>query len=98
MGRMLTFMTRIITDGWSNRVKGIGVEEDAAALVTSDGMATIVGQGNVSFVKMRTDDVVTCAPGKPPKTRFVSVHVVHVGATFDIAHWSSDPNPRCASV
>lgn len=45
MGRLLTFMARIITDGWSTRVKGIGVDEDAAALVTSDGMATIVGQG-----------------------------------------------------
>ncbi len=35
MGRMLTFMARVITDGWASRVKGIGVDEDAAALVTT---------------------------------------------------------------
>ena len=93
MGRLLTFMARIITDGWSTRVKGIGVDEDAAALVTSDGMATIVGQGNVSFVKMRANDVLTCAPGKPPKTRFVNVHVIPVGSTFDFANWRGDQNP-----
>jgi cyanophycinase len=93
MGRMLTFMTRIITDGWSSRVKGIGVDEDAAALVTSGGVARVVGQGNVSFVKMRAGDVVSCAPGAPLETRFLHVHVIHVGSSFDIATWSGDPNP-----
>jgi cyanophycinase len=93
MGRMLTFMARVITDGWASRVKGIGVDQDAAALVTPDGVATVVGQGNVSFVKMRTADVVSCAPGVPPETRFLDVHVIHVGSTFDIAAWSGDPNP-----
>ena len=93
MGRMLTFMARVITDGWASRVKGIGVDEDAAALVTSDGVATVVGQGNVSFVTMRTGDVVSCAPGAPPETRFLDVHVIHVGSTFDITTWSGDPNP-----
>lgn len=93
MGRLLTFMSRIITDGWASRVKGIGVDEDAAALVAPDGTATIVGQGNVSFVKMRADDVLTCAPGEPPETRFVNVHVVPVGSTFDIANWTGGPNP-----
>jgi cyanophycinase len=93
MGRMLTFMARVITDGWASRVKGIGVDEDAAALVTDDGVATVVGQGNVSFVKMRAGDVVSCAPGAPPETRFLDVHVIHVGSTFDTAAWSGDPNP-----
>ena len=93
MGRMLTFMARVITDGWASRVKGIGVDEDAAALVTPDGVATVVGQGNVSFVKMRAGDVVSCAPGAPPETRFLDVHVIHVGSTFDITTWSGDPNP-----
>jgi cyanophycinase len=93
MGRMLTFMARVITDGWASRVKGIGVDQDAAALVTPDGVATVVGQGNVSFVKMRADDVVSCASGTPPETRFLDVHVIHVGSTFDITTWSGDPNP-----
>jgi cyanophycinase len=93
MGRMLTFMSRIITDGWSTSVKGIGVDQDAAALVTSDGIATVVGQGSVSFVKMRPADVVSCIAGAPLETRFLNVHVIHVGSTFDIATWCGDPSP-----
>jgi cyanophycinase len=93
MGRLLTFMSRAITDGWATHVEGIGVDEDAAALVTRDGVATVVGQGNVSFVKMRSSDVITCVPGEPPRTTFVNVHVIPVGSTFDIATWSGDENP-----
>ena len=93
MGRLLTFMARVITDGWATRVKGIGVDEDAAALVDREGTATIVGQGNVSFVKMRAGDILTCVAGEPPKTRFVNVHVIPVGSTFDIANWKGDQNP-----
>jgi cyanophycinase len=93
MGRLLTFMSRVITDGWATHVKGIGVDEDAAALVTSEGVATVVGQGNVSFVKMRASDVITCVPGEPPRTAFVNVRVIPVGATFDIATWNGDENP-----
>ncbi len=93
MGRLLTFMARIITDGWSTHVRGIGVDEDAAALVARDGTATVVGQGSVSFIRMRADDVVSCEPGVPPETRFLDVHVVHVGSTFDLRTWSGDPNP-----
>ncbi len=93
MGRMLTFMARVITDGWASRVKGIGVDEDAAALVTSDGVATVVGQGSVSFVKMRPADIVSCVLGEPLETRFLNVRVIHVGSTFDIVTWSGDPNP-----
>ncbi len=93
MGRLLTFMARIITDGWSTSVRGIGVDEDAAALVSRDGIATIVGQGNVSFIKMRADDVVSCSPGEPPETRFVNVYVIPVGSTFDLEHWTGAPSP-----
>ena len=42
---------------------------------------------------MRAGDVVSCAPGAPPETRFLDVHVIHVGSTFDITTWSGDPNP-----
>ena len=93
MGRMLVFMARILTDGWATTVRGVGVDQDTAALVTRDGVATIVGQGNVSFVKMRAGDVVSCTAGESPETRFVNVHVVHVGSTFDLTQWSGDPNP-----
>jgi dienelactone hydrolase len=60
---------------------------------TRAGVATVVGQGTVSFLKMRANDVVSCAPGAPPETRYLNVHVIHVGSSFDLAAWSGDPNP-----
>ena len=93
MGRLLTFMARTIRDGWSTDTRGIGVDEDTAALVDPDGTATIVGRHDVSFVRMRAADVTTCEPGQPLTTRFVGVHVVHRGSTFDIATWSGAGPP-----
>jgi cyanophycinase len=93
MGRLLTFMARTIRDGWSTHTRGIGVDEDTAALVSRTGKARIVGQNDVSFVRMRAADVTTCAHGRPLATRFIKVHVVHRGSTFDITDWSGDPAP-----
>lgn len=88
MGRLLTFMARTIRDGWSTRTMGIGVDEDTAALLAPDGTATIVGQHDVSFVRMAAADVTTCEPGEPLTTRSVDVHVVHRGSSFDLGSWS----------
>lgn len=91
MGRLLTFMARTIQDGWSNRTTGIGVDEATAALVHRDGTVDVVGQGSVSFLRMRSSDVTTCRPGTPLRTPFIAVSVVPRGSSFDLVRWRADP-------
>ena len=94
MGRLLTFMARTIRDGWSHRTTGIGVDEGTAALVDADGTIAVVGQGNVSFLRMRASDITTCRPGTPLRTTFLTVHVVHRGSSFDLARWTGGATVR----
>jgi cyanophycinase len=93
MGRLLTFMARTIRDGWSSDTRGIGVDEDTAALVGADGTATVIGRHDVSFVRVRAADVTTCEPAQPLTTRYVDVSVVHPGSTFDLTSWSGGGSP-----
>jgi cyanophycinase len=91
MGRLLTFMARTIRDGWSVNTRGIGVDEATAVLVEGDGSATVVGAGSAWFMRMRSDDVVTCEPGEPLRTRWIKVQVVGDGGTFDVGSWTGNP-------
>lgn len=88
MGRLLTFLSRTIRDGWTADAKGIGVDEDTAALVGADGTVHVVGEGAAWFVRLGASDVVTCEPGQPLTTRFVPVSVINKDATFDLESWT----------
>ncbi|MDP9329918.1 MAG: cyanophycinase [Actinomycetota bacterium] len=93
LGRLMTFMARTIRDGWSTDTKGIGVDGFTAALLEPDGTATVIGDANVSFLRMRSDDVTTCERAEPLQTRFIELHVLHDGDTFNVTTWTGDPNP-----
>src|SRR5271163_1864948 len=51
MGRLVVFLARILQDGWTNRVRAIAVEEDAAVLLETDGSAKVVGNGPAYFLE-----------------------------------------------
>jgi cyanophycinase len=87
-GRLLTFLARTIRDGWTSDAKGIGVDEDTAALVDADGNVHVVGEGAAWFLRLGSSDVTTCEPGQPLTSRFVPVSVIDKDATFDLASWT----------
>ena len=87
-GRLVTFMARTIADGWTNEVRGIGVDAATAVLLEADGSATVVGPGAGWFFRMRAGDVETCVAGQPLETRAVDVIGVHRGDVFDLTTWS----------
>ena len=87
-GRLLTFMARTIADGWTDDVRGIGVDEATAVLLEADGTASVVGPGAGWFMRMRAADVVVCTDGLPLQTRAIDVVGVHRGGAFDLTTWS----------
>jgi len=86
-GRLLTFMARTISDGWTSDVRGIGVDEATAVLLEADGTASVVGPGAGWFFRMRDTDVITCADGTPLATGAIDVVAVHRGDVFDLTTW-----------
>ncbi len=87
MGRLVTFMARIITDGWSSEVKGIGIDEATALLVDEKGLAIVKGKGSVYFLR---------TPGPPQRCiaqnplTFLEIPVCKVSesGSFNLSSWN----------
>jgi cyanophycinase len=86
MGRLLTFLARIVQDGWSAEAKGIGIDERTALAVESDGTATVMGSGAAYFLKTPgMPDV--CQPKTPLTYLGIDVYRVSGSATFNFSTW-----------
>lgn len=91
LGRFLTFLARIVTDGWAAEGKGIAIDRRTALLVEPSGGATVIAnEGHptpyVYFVRGGAPEV--CAPKTPLTYRNLSVYRIGPGGTFDIPAWN----------
>jgi cyanophycinase len=87
MGRLVTFLARIVQDGWASEVHGIGIDETTAVLVET-GRASVVGKGAAYFFTLRNRPE-KCVPGSPLTVRGVSVYRLPASADshFDFTSW-----------
>lgn len=87
MGRLVTFLARIVSDGWAAQARGIGIDEQTALAVDATGNVTLLGIGSAYFL---------ATPGLPEvclaKTdliyRHVAVQRMSGYATFNLRTWS----------
>jgi cyanophycinase-like exopeptidase len=87
MGRSLTFLARIVNNGWAAQPRAIGIDEETALLVLPTGAATMVGTGAAYFLQ---------APGpaqvladKTPLTYLnIGVYKLPQGGTFNLSTWT----------
>jgi cyanophycinase len=87
LGRLLTFLARILADGKATDARAIAVDERTAALVESNGAATIDGEGPVYFLQAAAKPEI-CRPGKPLTFAGVNVYRVRNGGSFDLKTWT----------
>lgn len=87
MGRLVTFLARIIQDGNAAQVSGIATNENTAFLMEADGTGTIAGSGTAYFLRTPGPPQV-CQPDTPLTYGDVSVYRVNAGDTFDITSWT----------
>lgn len=87
MGRLITFMARIVNDGWTGSVHGLGVDVETALLVEG-GNATRVGAGSAYF--LHTVGLPEVCKAKTPLTyRNITTQRLSGGASFDMRNWAS---------
>lgn len=87
LGRLVTFLARLVQDGWTPQARGIGIDEQTALLVEPDGAASLRGSGAVYF--LRTPGTPEICRSRTALTyRNVSVYRVSGAATFNLATWS----------
>jgi cyanophycinase len=88
MGRLVTFLARILQDGWANQARGIGIDGKTALAVDGNGIATLHGAGAVYFLRTTTAPEV-CQKNTPLTFRDVEVfRLSGAGSTFDLATWT----------
>jgi cyanophycinase len=87
LGRLLTFMARILEDGRAREARAIAVDERTAALVEGDGSVSIEGEGPVYFLRAAIKPEV-CKTGTPLTFRGIEAYKATKGARFDLRKWS----------
>lgn len=87
MGRLVTFMARIVNDGWAGSVHGLGVDVETALLVDG-GNATRVGAGSVYFLRTVGLPEI-CKPKTPLTYRNITTQRLSGTASFDMRNWAA---------
>jgi len=87
MGRLLVFLARIGTNGWSSTPRAIAVDEKTAVLVDPNGNASVVGSSTVYF--LRTPGLAqVCAPKTPLTYDNISVYRIDSSGSFNLGTWT----------
>lgn len=87
MGRLITFLARIVQDGWTGKAKGLGIDEQTAVLVEPNGSASVVGLGAAYFL-LTPGSPELCQDRTPLTYRNISVYRVSGAATFNLIKWT----------
>jgi cyanophycinase len=90
LGRTLTFMARIVADGWAPASRAIAIDRETAVLVDAEGRATIVANADhptpyAYFLRGGTPQVV--APRTPLTYLNIEVQRAAPGSRFNLPTW-----------
>jgi cyanophycinase len=83
MGRLLTFIARLIKDGAASSVLGIAVNERTSVVVDRNGTATVMGDGPAYFV-LGDHFPEICQPKTPLTYTNYKIWLRQVGETFNL--------------
>lgn len=87
MGRLVTFLARLVQDGWAAEARGIGVDERTALLVEPGGSVSLVGAG-AAYLLRTPGRPETCRSRTPLTYRNLSVHRMTGASTFQLSTWT----------
>ena len=85
MGRLMTFVARLLRDGRSSDALGIGIDEGTSLIVDQNGLATVVGDNFVYFV-LGDHLPKKCEPQKPLTFRNFKIWKKKSDETFDLSN------------
>lgn len=82
MGRLIAFLARAVTDGWSRSALGLGIDEGTALWVDGDGVGTVLGDGAV-YVLRSNGPPEQCVPSQP--LQYGGLELVKLHATETVS-------------
>ena len=87
MGRTLTFLSRIVQDGWSKNPREIAVDGKSAVLVEPDGKSRVIGSGKGAYFLSVNEPPPVCREHTPLTFRNVAAYHAPSGAAFNVKDW-----------
>ena len=87
MGRTLTFLARIMKDGWSPGPREIAVDEKSAVLVEKNGKGRVIGSGKGAYFLSTRGGPEVCRENTPLTFRDINVFHGPTGSEFDLRAW-----------
>jgi len=92
MGRLVTFMARIVQDGWTTEARGIGINEKTALGVEPNGEVTVFGMctGISAYFLSTPGSPEVCQPKTPLTYLDISVYKVTETGTFNLVTWQGN--------
>lgn len=93
MGRLVTFLARIVQDEWAPMARGVGIDEKTALGVEPDGDVTIFGLCNdgtaaAYFLETPGYGPEVCEPKTPLTYTGISVYKMTLSTTFNLESWT----------
>ncbi|MDY7020961.1 MAG: peptidase S51, partial [Cyanobacteriota bacterium] len=89
MGRLMTFVARLIRDGATENALGIGIDEGTSVIVNPGGLATVIGDGSAYFV-LGDHFPEQCEPETSLTFKDYKVWKISNGETFNLANRQSE--------
>jgi cyanophycinase len=87
MGRLVTFLARMVESGAVHQAFGIALNENTAFLMEPNGEGGVAGSGTVYFLRTPGPPEV-CAPETPVTYTGLSVYRIAKGGRFNVADWT----------
>ncbi len=87
VGRTLTFLARIMKDGWSPAPREIAVDEKSAVLVERNGKARVIGSGKGAYFLSVRGGPEVCRENTPLTFRDITVYRGPTGSEFNLRDW-----------
>jgi len=87
MGRSLTFLARIMKDGWSPAPREIAVDEKSGVLIERGGKARVIGTGKGAYFISTHQGPEVCRGHTPLTLRDITVYRAPAGAEFNLKDW-----------
>lgn len=91
MGRFVTFLARLVANGWTPAARGIAIDSETAVLVDTAGQATVVSNPGdatpYAYFVAGPGPAEVIAAKTPLTYQNVAVYRVTPGATFDLTQW-----------
>lgn len=93
MGRLLTFMARILCDNWSSSIRGVGLDENVALAISRTGVTTVYAKNGLAYLLESNTAPLSCQKSDPLTFEKVIVRKLRSGDTFDFNNWNTVPAP-----